>query len=501
MKVRREWIYRPCRVGACVLILAPVIAGADEGGRSGNGSYGSGSYGSASGATAGASATGSASSPSSPSSASGASSASSASATGGVSHDSMSRDDSRGVKSGDSGRCGAQTCSKIIGVGDASANPQVRGAAEGSPATIGPPLDIGTLHQHLLQKRHPIAARIVDERAPMALPKVNKAIARQIGSDPRAPILAAGAHPHEDVLPLPRPAVIDPAASVSIASEIRKTQTRPHTVALPLKRTAALAVPQVAQQHSTQLILTEDNVEFIRECTHRDVAIIANNGRFILTGGCRSLTVSGSGNKALVEMAAGGEVDVLHRLNIVAWAKPDAGLDPILFSTGKANVVVDLSLEPKSGPTQIENRSPATEKPSDVQSVAVVDGPSNASTLNYISEKIPQSNGELIILSVSNTKLVRDCANKDVAVSASGSNVVLTGGCRSVTVSGNGNKILAEIIGGGELTVLQSRNAVAWEKVGLSLDPVVVHAEPSNRTIELAKVAGRSSQQGTETAP
>jgi hypothetical protein len=498
MKVRREWIFRPCRVGACVLILAPVIASADQGGRSGNGGYGSGSYGSGSGATAGVSAASGASSASSPSSASGASSASST----GMSHDSMSRGDARGAESEDSSRCGAsQTCSKIIGVGDAGANLQVRGAAEGSPAIVGPPLGIETLHQHLLQKRHSLGARIVDERARMALPKVNKAIARQIASDPRAHVLASGAHPNEDVLPVPRPAAIDPAAPLPIASEIRKTPTRPQTVALPLKRTAALAVPQVAQQHSTQLILTEDNAETIRECTHRDVAIIADNARFILTGGCQTLTVSGSGNKALVEMAAGGEVDVLHQFNIVAWSKPDAGLDPILFSTGKANVVVDLSLEPRSGPTQIENRLSATEKPSDVQSVPVVDGPSNASALSYISEKIPQSYGELIILSASNTKLIRDCANRDVAVSASGSNVVLTGGCRSVTVSGSGNKILAEIVGGGELTVLQSRNAVAWEKVGLSSDPVMVHAEPSNRTIQLPKVAGTGSQQGTETAP
>jgi hypothetical protein len=472
MKVRREWIFHPRCVGACVLIFAPVMAGADDGGRSGNGSYGSGS-----GATAGVSAAASASPASSPSSASGASSASSASAAG-----RMSRGDSRGAKGEDSGRCGAsQTCSKIIGVGDASTNLQVGRAAEGSPASIGPPLGIGTLQQHLLQKRHPLGARIVDERAPMVSPKVNS--------------LSSGAHPNEDVLPPPRPAAIDLAAPPPVASEILKTQTRPGTLPLPSKRTAALASPQVAQQHFTQLILTGDNVKYVRECTHRDVAIIANNGRFILTGGCQSLTVSGSGNKALVEMDAGGEVDVLHQFNVVAWSKPGVGVDPILFSPGKANAVVDLSPEPKFGQTQIGNRPLATEKPSDVQSATVVGGPSNASVLSYISEKIPQSYGELSILSASNTKLVRDCANKDVAVSASDSNVVLTGGCRSVTVSGSGNKILAEIIGGGELTVLQSRNAVAWEKVGLSSDPVVVHAEPSNRMIELPQIAGAGSQQ------
>ena len=104
-----------------------------------------------------------------------------------------------------------------------------------------------------------------------------------------------------------------------------------------------------------------------------------------------------------------------------------------------------------------------------------------------MSESIPKTEGELIIIADSNARLVRDCANKDVAVSESESDLVLTGGCHTVTVSGNGNKIIAEIGGGGELTVLRSRNAVAWTRVGASSDPVAVHAEPTNRTLELIR--------------
>jgi hypothetical protein len=56
---------------------------------------------------------------------------------------------------------------------------------------------------------------------------------------------------------------------------------------------------------------------------------------FILTGGCRSITISGSNNKVLAEMVSAGEVSVLRESNLVAWAKPATGNDPIAFSTGK----------------------------------------------------------------------------------------------------------------------------------------------------------------------
>jgi hypothetical protein len=127
-----------------------------------------------------------------------------------------------------------------------------------------------------------------------------------------------------------------------------------------------------------------------------------------------------------------------------------------------------------------------------VSSTPGTEGSSGKVPLDYIAEKILQSMGEL---------LVRDCANRDVAVSGSDSDIVLVGGCRSVTVSGSGNKILAEIVGGGELTVLRSRNSVAWATVGGSLGRVVVRAEPSNRTTELPKVAPGDGQPGKEIAP
>jgi outer membrane protein OmpA-like peptidoglycan-associated protein len=91
---------------------------------------------------------------------------------------------------------------------------------------------------------------------------------------------------------------------------------------------------------------------------------------------------------------------------------------------------------------------------------------------------------ELLILSESDAKLVRECNGKDVAVSGSNGKFILTGGCQSLTISGHNNQVLAEIAGGGELTVLRTGNAVIWTKMGEGPNPSVT-ADPSNVALEM----------------
>jgi hypothetical protein len=257
-----------------------------------------------------------------------------------------------------------------------------------------------------------------------------------------------------------------------------------HVKMTALQQSAALAKPTAALSTQNSLVLAQNNGSFVGDCAHRDVTILANNGHFVLSGGCQSLTVSGSNNKVLVELASGGELDVLRQSNSVAWAKVDLGADPVVLSAGKANATASLS------PTQpVQQPDPGADKASsDPRQL------SNTNSFSELSTKIP-SLGDLIIVATDGDKTVRDCANKDVAISAHGGTILLTGGCRSVTVSGSANKVFAEIANGGELSVLQFDNAVAWIKVGTGTEPVAVHAEGSNRAVEMIPADGRADVQ------
>jgi Protein of unknown function (DUF3060) len=298
-------------------------------------------------------------------------------------------------------------------------------------------------------------------------------------------------------------AVAGPLPVRRVGSSVGSAPTRPGSIsptvvvapaprAMALQQTAALAKRLAARPTTNSLILADNNGTFIGDCADKDVTIVANNGRFVLSGGCRSLTVSGYNNKVLVELVGGSELDVLRQSNLVAWAKPESGADPLVLSAGKANATASLSVAPPlSEPIE---RVPTGADLASSEASSDVGQSSNTSSFIELSKKIPALD-DLIIVSTNGGKTVHDCTDKDVAISASGASTLLTGGCRSVTVSGSANKVLAEMAGGGELSVLRSHNAVAWMKVGTGAEQILVHADNSNRTVEMIPTEGRADLQ------
>jgi hypothetical protein len=471
MRIRLERIMHPCRIGLFAVILGPAVAYSAGGMSSGGMSSGGMSSG---GMSSGG--------------------MSSGGMSGGVSSGGMSNS---GVSGGGMSGGGAGTGGSGRTDGASQNGDRIQsncGFFQQCPAVTPPPA-LDTSHNWedavtpadrakkntRLQEIRKVR-RAVSSKSPTLVPvPKRKGLRDTQATGLNVPAISSSAP--AGPLPVPRPASISgsqPLQLIPTEARSKKMIDERRTQLINPLANKILSPPDTAPQKSSTLIMTEDNGNFVKDCSRRDVAILANNARFVLTGGCQSVTISGSNNRLIIEMAAGGEVDVLRQSNIVAWAKIDSGADPIVYSAGKANATVSLSTEPQPGSTQ--RQSDAAQSTRDPDNVP----------LNYMSEKIPQSSEELMILSSSNVKMVRDCTNKDVAVSASGSDVVLTGGCRSVTISGSGNKILAELSGGGELTVMHSGNAVAWDKVGSSAAPVIVHADPQNRTIELgAAIASR----------
>ena len=495
MKVRFERIVRACRAGACVLIISLVPAAAVAEG-DGRGAYRGGTT---EGTAAGGTATGG--------TAAGGNAASGGTAERGESARSDSGRGDGGARDRDRTQvsCGStwrQPCPMMLNTRAGDKNQITDGAPVDGSSAVRTRGSSGKSDHAPLQRQRLAAPRPLDglsKRMPSATRLDGTSVTRLDGNGrgmgKEATVRRPNTQMNENVvlrnpLPVRRPAKVQFSPSVPMspkATEIAKAAaTERLRLARPqMKQTATLSSPVASPQESSALVLSKNDGSFIRDCAHRDVAILASNARFVLTGGCQSVTVSGSNNKLLVEMAGGGELDVLRQSNSVAWAKVDTGPDPVILSAGKTNATVSLSADPQPSLSPSLSGSAKEEQSSLGSSTTNPDASANKSAVSEMAERTQPPMGNLMILSANKDKVLRDCANRDVAVSASSSDVVLTGGCRSVTVSGSDNKILAEIVGGGELTVLRSHNAVAWAKVGASADPVVVHAEASNRTIEL----------------
>jgi hypothetical protein len=93
------------------------------------------------------------------------------------------------------------------------------------------------------------------------------------------------------------------------------------------------------------LILPGSGGEFVRECGHKDVVISGSKSKFVLTGGCQSLSVPGDGNQILVDMASGSEIYLRGNENDIAWTKERDSASPTIVADGQSNSIVQLGGE------------------------------------------------------------------------------------------------------------------------------------------------------------
>jgi Protein of unknown function (DUF3060) len=98
-------------------------------------------------------------------------------------------------------------------------------------------------------------------------------------------------------------------------------------------------------QAADLLILPGSGGEFVRECSHKDVVISGSKSKFVLTGGCQSLSVPGDGNQILIDMAPGSEIYLRGNENDIAWTKEHDAAGPTIVADGQSNSIVQLGSE------------------------------------------------------------------------------------------------------------------------------------------------------------
>src|SRR5215471_1934269 len=98
---------------------------------------------------------------------------------------------------------------------------------------------------------------------------------------------------------------------------------------------------------------------------------------------------------------------------------------------------------------------------------------------------------EPVVLGDSSGQVIRDCSGKDVVVSGSNDRIVLTGGCRSLTILGDANEILADMDAGTKISLSGNNNNLAWGKSSDGVNPSVVDGGRANRVVQFRRVTGK----------
>jgi outer membrane protein OmpA-like peptidoglycan-associated protein len=96
-----------------------------------------------------------------------------------------------------------------------------------------------------------------------------------------------------------------------------------------------------------------------------------------------------------------------------------------------------------------------------------------------------------VVLGDSSGQVIRDCTKTDVVVSGSNDRIVLTGGCRSLTILGDGNEVLADMDAGTKISLSGNNNNLAWGKSSDGVDPSVVDGGRDNTILQFRHVAGK----------
>jgi hypothetical protein len=176
--------------------------------------------------------------------------------------------------------------------------------------------------------------------------------------------------------------------------------------------------------------------------------------------------VRGSGNTLQAEMQPRSRIDVEGEGDVVNWFLSAPGPRPFAEVSGQGSVVREQ-----------QRLGTVIAPPSPVPSTDLAD-PNGMPPLLVVPGEGPQE---------------RDCAGRDAVVQGDDATFVLRGACRTLTVQGSNDRVMAELAGGSRIKIVGSNTHVQFALLGPGPDPIVsVNGEGSNawRVQRLGSEAG-----------
>lgn len=177
-------------------------------------------------------------------------------------------------------------------------------------------------------------------------------------------------------------------------------------------------------------------------CTDRDVIVSSDNASYTLHGGCRSLSVLGTSTTVHAEMQPQSRISVPGPGDKVFWFLKTAGAQPVSDVTGANSQVLQ---EQRLG--------------------SVIAPPSAA----------PMDSGGQPPLTLAGAPGVVEerCGGRDAQITADNTTFILRDHCRSVSVTGNGDKVEAELLSGSRIRIVGDHSLVQFVLVDTGPDPIV----------------------------
>lgn len=116
-----------------------------------------------------------------------------------------------------------------------------------------------------------------------------------------------------------------------------------------------LAGPALAQSMGP-LIVEGDAQSRSLDCAGRDVVVRGERNRLNLTGGCRSLEVTGGTSEILAELAPGARVSLRGDTIALRWAQLGSGPAPRIATDGQGISVAQVQAGPPGRESQVQRR-------------------------------------------------------------------------------------------------------------------------------------------------
>jgi Protein of unknown function (DUF3060) len=114
-----------------------------------------------------------------------------------------------------------------------------------------------------------------------------------------------------------------------------KTMARTVGMATVVAGTVGLSLG-AAQARDPAVNFAGSNSTFAGECHGQDASLAGSGNTVTIRGGCRAFQIAGDGNRALVDMAAGGTIKVFGNNNRVSWSSNG---EVAVTTVGPGNIV------------------------------------------------------------------------------------------------------------------------------------------------------------------
>ncbi|WP_158742368.1 DUF3060 domain-containing protein [Acidisphaera sp. L21] len=225
------------------------------------------------------------------------------------------------------------------------------------------------------------------------------------------------------------------------------------------------AVPAAA--HAADLLFQAEAQTLTGTCTRQAVRLEGNHNTVTLTGPCGSLLVKGLANTVRLAIVAGGSIRVEGGDNRLHYSS--AGSGPVIETFGPNNEVI------ADGETHAAVPPPPPPAPNPISAAPPKPAPPSVPPASAAAKPL----GALELTGDDTHRMV-DCAGRDAIVTGNRSAYIISGSCKSLSVTGDLITVQALMRPGARIRIDGRGSVVSWATQGRGKAPdSIVHGAGS----------------------